>query len=160
MEERHDMLSHGVYIITAQVGKRLGGLAVAWGMQVAKDAFLICVGKQSATRPMILEANAFGLNVLRNDQIAVGNWFGRQSIRNIDKFTGIKYHFAETGSPILDDCGASYDCKIKEVFDLGTQKLIVGQVIAIEKHVNNFTPLIYREEDYPSNKPAHPYITI
>lgn len=160
MDVRHDMLSHGVYIITAQHEQRLGGLAVAWGMQVAKDAFLICVGKQSATRPLILDANAFGLNVLRSDQVAVGNWFGRQSVRHIDKFDGVKHHFAETGSPLLEDCGAAYDCKVKDVFDLGTQKLIVGQVVFIEKHAESFTPLIYREEDYPSVKPSHPYITI
>jgi flavin reductase (DIM6/NTAB) family NADH-FMN oxidoreductase RutF len=157
MEFRHDMLSHGVYIITAQAGERMAGLAVAWGMQVAKDAFIICVGNQSATRPLILESGSFGLNVLRSDQVAVGNWFGRQSSSKVDKFEGIKYHIADSGSPILEDCGASYDCKVVEVFELGTQKLIVGKVQQIEKHVQHFTPLIYREEDYPQEKPSHPY---
>ena len=54
MKLRHDMLTHGVYIVCAQFSGRRGGLAVAWAMQVATERILICVGKQSATRELII----------------------------------------------------------------------------------------------------------
>lgn len=156
MNCRHDMLIQGVYIVTTQHQDKLGGLAVAWGVQVAKDSFLICVGQQSATRELILESRQFGLNVLRSDQVSMGNWFGRQSIRKVDKFEGIPYHFGDHGMPLLDDCGAAYECEVADIFDRGTQKLIIGKVVFIETMVDGFQPLIYREEDYPSTKPLHP----
>ena len=37
METRHDMLSHGVYIVTASHGGKRAGLALSWGCQLAKD---------------------------------------------------------------------------------------------------------------------------
>jgi flavin reductase (DIM6/NTAB) family NADH-FMN oxidoreductase RutF len=157
MKLRHDMLVHGVYIITANDQDRLGGLAVAWGMQVHPDSFLIAVGKQSATRELILSSGSFGLNILQTGQVSLGNWFGRQSIRKIDKFQGIPHYLGKNGVPILSDCGAAYACEVRDVFDRGTQKLIVGQVVQVEKSSSGFQPLIYREEDYPLEKPSHPY---
>ena len=157
MEPRHDMLVHGVYIVTAQHNGRLGGLAVAWGMQVARDAYIICVGRQSATRELILESKAFGVSALRIDQVAVGNWFGRQSIRDVDKFEGIPYYSGTTGVPLLNDCGACYECSVSEVFMHGSQRLIIGKVVGIQVHQPGYIPLIYREEDYPASIPQHPY---
>lgn len=157
MKLRHDMLVHGVYIITTKQDERLGGLAVAWGTQVATDSFLIAVGGHSATRELILASKTFGVNILRSDQVAVGNWFGRQSIRDADKFQGVPYFSAKNGVPILEDCGAAYSCDVIEVFERGTHRLIVGKVAAIEKEPADFPPLIYRQEDYPNEKPKHPY---
>ena len=37
MQLRHDMLTHGVYIVTAQHEGEYRGLAVAWATQVATD---------------------------------------------------------------------------------------------------------------------------
>lgn len=86
MELRHDMLTHGVYVVCAQHERRRGGLAVAWATQVATDRLLICVGKQSATRELILASKAFGLSVLTRQQIDVARAFGTQSSRTVDKF--------------------------------------------------------------------------
>ena len=101
MELRHDMLAHGVNVVCAQHEGKLGGLAVAWATQVAQDRVLICVGKQSATRELILASKAFGLSVLARDQIQVARAFGTRSSREVDKFKDASYHTAATGSPLL-----------------------------------------------------------
>ena len=148
MELGHDMLTHGVYIISAEHEGRRGGLAVAWATQVGTDRILICVGKQSATRELILGSQAFGLSMLAQEQVDVARRFGRQSSRRIDKFQGLGIHTATTGSPLLDDCVAAFDCKVIEVFDVGNQKLIVGEIVAAERFRETHEPLIYREKDY------------
>lgn len=148
MNLRHDMLVHGVYIVTASYKGRVGGLAIAWATQVARDQVLICAGNQSASRDLILESGAFGLNILREGQAALAYSFGRSSIRDRDKFNGIAYHTAETGSPLLDDCAVSLDCKVKAVYDHESSKLIVGRVISVLRHDEKYDPLIYRQEDY------------
>ena len=148
MELKHDMLTHGVYIVSAQHEGRRGGLAVAWATQVGTNRILICVGKQSATRELILASKAFGLSVLTREQIDVARAFGTRSSRKVDKFEGIGYHTAETGSPLLDDCAATFDCKVGAVYDHGDQKFIVGHIVAAELLKETYEPLIYREEDY------------
>jgi flavin reductase (DIM6/NTAB) family NADH-FMN oxidoreductase RutF len=148
MELKHDMLTHGVYIVSAQHEGKRGGLAVAWATQLATNRILICVGKQSATRELILASRAFGLSVLTREQIDVARAFGTRSSRKVEKFEGIGYHTAETGSPLLDDCAATFDCRVETVYDHGNQKLIVGQIVAAERRQETYEPLIYKEEDY------------
>ena len=148
MKLRHDMLTHGVYVVCAQFEGQRGGLAVAWATQVGTDRILICVGKQSATRKLILKSKAFGFNVLTGEQIDVAPAFGKRSSSDVDKFEGIGYHTAETGSPLLDKCAATLDCKVEAVHDDGTSKLIVGRIVAAERVLDHYDPLTYREEDY------------
>jgi len=148
MKLRHDMLTHGVYVVCAQHEGQRRGLAVAWATQVGTDRILICVGKQSATRELILASQSFGLSVLTREQIDVARIFGRQSSHRTDKFAAIGTHTAVTSSPLLDDCAAAIDCKVVAVYDHGSQKLIVGQIVAAEHLKEVYEPLIYREEDY------------
>ena len=142
------MLTHGVNVVCAQHEGRRGGLAVAWATQVATNRLLICVGKQSATRELILASRAFGLSVLTRDQVDVARAFGTRSSRRMDKFEGVGYHTAGTGSPLLDDCAASLDCRVEAIFDLHDEKLIIGEIVAAERLKGDYEPLIYREEDY------------
>ena len=149
MDLRHDMLTHGVNIVTAGHEGRLAGLAVAWATQTATNRILICVGKQSATREVLLAAGAFGLSVLRQDQLEIARRFGRTSSRDTDKFAGLAHHATETGSPLLDDCIATVDCRVESVYDQpGGSKLIVGCVLAAELKQPPAAPLLYRQEDY------------
>ena len=148
MKLRHDMLTHGVYIVCAQHEGKRGGLAVAWATQVATDRILICVGSQSATRELILASEAFGLSVLTREQVDVARAFGTQSSRQVDKFAGLGVHTAETGSPLLDDSAMTLDCRVDAVHDDGSEKLIVGRVVAAERLKEEYEPLIYSEEDY------------
>jgi flavin reductase (DIM6/NTAB) family NADH-FMN oxidoreductase RutF len=148
MKPRHDMLAHGVNVVAAVCEGRRGGLAVAWATQVAVDEVLICVGRQSATRELILRSGAFGLSLLTREQVEVARRFGRRSSRDVDKFEGLGWHTAQTGSPLLDDCALTLDCRVETVFDHGTSKLIVGTVVAAERRKEEFEPLIYRQDDY------------
>ncbi|UCC62331.1 MAG: flavin reductase [Anaerolineae bacterium] len=148
MKLRHDMLTHGVYVVCAQHKGRRGGLAVAWATQVATSRILICVGAQSATRELILDSQAFGLSALTREQLDVARAFGRRSSRDVDKFASLGTHTLETGSPLLDDCAATFDCRVEAVYDLDSQKLIVGRIAAAERLKEEYEPLIYREEDY------------
>lgn len=148
MELSHDMLTHGVNVVCAQHDGKQGGLTVAWATQVAKHRILICIGKQSATRSLILASRAFGLSVLTAEQIDVARHFGTQSSRTVDKLKGIPYHIAETGSPLLDECARAFDCRVEVVYELDTEALIVGEIVAAEHNLHQYEPLIYHETDY------------
>jgi len=148
MKLTHDMLTHGVNVVCAQHEGRRGGLAVAWATQVAVNRILVCVGRQSFTRGLILASGAFGLSVLTREQVELARSFGTRSSRRVDKFENIGFHTAETGSPLLDDCAATFDCRVETVFDLHDEKLIVGEIVAAERLKDDYELLVYREEDY------------
>ncbi len=148
MEPRNDMLTHGVYIVCAQHEGKRGGLAVAWATQVSTNRVLVCIGKQSATRGLILGSKAFGLSVLGQGQVDIARAFGKRSSRNVDKFEGVSFHEGETGSPLLDNCLINLDCQVESVYDEGVEKLIIGSVVSAEYRGLKQEPLVYREEDY------------
>jgi flavin reductase (DIM6/NTAB) family NADH-FMN oxidoreductase RutF len=148
MNLRHDMLNHGVNVVTAAHKGYRGGLAVAWATQVATDRVLICVGAQSTTRELILASKAFAVNVLRRDQLDIARRFGGGHSNEVDKLEGLPTHTATTGSPLLDDCAASLDCEVQHVYGEGPEKLIIGRVVAAEFRDRTYEPLIYRESDY------------
>jgi len=148
MKLRHDMLNHGVNIVCAQHNGQVGGLAVAWATQLSADRVLICVGSQSSTRELILNSKAFGLSVLYRDQVEIARLFGRKSSRSVNKFENVRYHTGDTGSPLLDDCMITLDCKTEAVYDVNGQKLIIGKVVRAEQLKKDAEPLIYREDDY------------
>jgi flavin reductase (DIM6/NTAB) family NADH-FMN oxidoreductase RutF len=148
MRLTHDMLNHGVNIVCAAHDGKLAGLAVAWATQIGTDHLLICVGSQSHTRELILASGAFGLSVLRADQLEISRLFGRRSSRDTDKFADIAHSLGETGSPLLDDCAVALDCRVIQVYDWHREKLIVGQVIGARLAEEPYEPLIYRSSDY------------
>jgi len=148
MRLRHDMLAHGVNVVCAEHGEKRGGLAIAWATQVGTERVLICVGSQSRTRGIILESGAFGVSVLAADQIETARLFGRTSGKETDKFDGLAWHAGETGSPLLDDCITTLDCRVEEVHDRGEAKLIIGRIVSAERRRETCVPLVYREEDY------------
>lgn len=148
MNLRHDMLNHGVNIVTAAYEGRRGGLAVAWATQIATDRVLICVGSQSTTRELILGSQAFAVNVLRKDQLEIARRFGGGHSAQVDKFAGIAWHTGETGAPVLDDCANAIECRVERVIDNDGEKLIIGRVVAADLRQPDHEPLVYREADY------------
>ena len=148
MQLRHDLLTHGVYVVAAEHNGRRGGLAVAWATQIATDKVLICVGSQSATRELILASRAFGLSVLTSEQKQLARLFGLHSSRKVDKFKDVPWHTAITGSPLLDDSPLVLDCRVEQVYDADGSKLIVGRIVSVEETGLAFEPLIYHESDF------------
>ena len=148
MDCRNDMLSHNVNIVASCHEGRHAGLAVAWATQCAVERIVICIGGWSATREIILASNAFALSVLRSNQMELSRLFGTNSSNDIDKFQGLATHTAETGSLLLDDAVAAFDCRVDNVFDDTTTKIIVGRIIHTELPEIRPAPLPYCCDDY------------
>jgi flavin reductase (DIM6/NTAB) family NADH-FMN oxidoreductase RutF len=148
LELRHDILTHGVNVVCAHHNGRSSGLTVAWATQVAANRILICLGKQSATRDLVVASRAFGLSVLTAQQLNITHHFGTQTSCTVSKLEGVWYHTGETGSPLLDDCAVTLDCRVHKVFDLDSAKLVVGEIVAAEQIVDEYEPLIYHQDDY------------
>ncbi len=149
MEYSTDLLTHGVYVVTARQEGKTAGLAVAWATQVSSEELLICVGSKSATRPLIEQSASFGLSVLRADQLDMARTFGWHHSDEVNKFAGIAFHTRQSGAPLLNDCVAVFDCRVEKTVELeGGQKLFLARILDGEVFEPEAERLIYRAEDY------------
>jgi len=150
MQLSRDMLTHGVYVVAARHRRKRGAMTLSWATQAGRDRIIICVGPQSDTRQLILDSRAFGLSVLRSDQLELAKRFSKGCSAKQDKMSGVPFEIRDTGSPLLRDSAAAFDCLVESVYGQERRgfKLIVGRIVLAQLPAAPYEPLLYREEDY------------
>ena len=140
---------NGVVIVTTKSGDKINGMTCAWASQVAWEPPLVMVsiGNGSYTNELIKQSKVFAVNVLNIDQIEIAKQFGLKSGRAKDKFKNIGYSQKTTGSPILNDVVAYFDCKLHSTFDVIDHTLFIGEILDTAK-TSSKNPLQYRFNDY------------
>ena len=124
-------LVHGVYVVTTRCGDRLNGMTASWVSQVSLRPLLLMVSIAPArySHELITESRVFAINVLASGQVDLGKRFGFQSGRRVDKFAGLNYFTAVTGSPILPQARAYFDLNLVATHPAGDHTLFVGEVV-------------------------------
>ena len=84
-------------------------------------------------------AGVFAINILREDQEAVSIAFAR-ALSN--KWDGVRTEIWQTGSPILVDALASFDCETTSMHDGGDHVIFVGRVLRLRAGADG-RPLLY-----------------
>jgi flavin reductase (DIM6/NTAB) family NADH-FMN oxidoreductase RutF len=134
----------GVTVITA-IGSngKPAGFAVGSFFSVSLDPPLVgfAAGKGSTSWPGIREAGSFCVNILAVDQEAVCRAF---SSKAEDKFEGLGWTPASSGSPKLADVLAWIDCDIDAVHDAGDHEICLGRVRELHVEREDGALLFYR----------------
>lgn len=143
-------LTHGVYVISTVHEGRVNAFTAAW---VARASFVpplltVSVGKARFSHAMIEGSGVFAVNVLGPEDIETGKHFGLKTGRKTDKFEGVAYETAVTGSPILPVCIAWMDCRVVAAHDAGDHTLFVGEVIEAGVKREGALPLAYDRESF------------
>lgn len=118
----------GVSVVTAvQPDGSAAGLAVGSFTSVSLDPPLVAFlpDKSSTSWPKIREAGVFCVNVLGADQESICRTFATKAP---DKFAGLGWRAAGSGSPILDRAVAWIDCDLDAVHEAGDHYIVVGRV--------------------------------
>ena len=89
-------------------------------------AFLPSISSQSYAR--LRESDAFCVSVLSAEQEQLCRRFAS---REPDKFAGVAWSSAPTGSPRLDDAVAWIDCRVRDTHRAGDHDIVVGDVVAL-----------------------------
>jgi flavin reductase (DIM6/NTAB) family NADH-FMN oxidoreductase RutF len=93
------------------------------------------------------EAGAFAVSILANNQQDLAQHFGGGIPDTKERLEGVAYHLGSLGSPILEDCLASLECRVHSAFPTGTHSIFVGEVTSWDIQRNK-APLIYWEREY------------
>lgn len=117
----------GVTVVTAMSDGEPVGLAVGSFSSVSLDPPLVAFfpDRTSSSWPKIRAAGSFCVNVLGEGQEDVCRRFAS---KGDDKFSGLGWQPAASGSPLLDGVVAWIDCDIHSVDDAGDHFCVMGAV--------------------------------
>ncbi len=140
-------LSAGVYVVGVAQGERRNAFTAAWVSQVSFDPLLLVlsVNPEHASYPLLVGGGGFSVNVLAKEQLPLARHFGTQSGREVDKLAGIPWRPGRTGSPILTEAAAYFECLLTDRFTAGDHELVLGRPVAGDILHPGATPLRYSD---------------
>ena len=146
-----DKITCGVAVITTHWDEKPYGMTAAWFTRSANEPYLMTVSvwNENFSHDILLKSKIFAVNILGENQQELAIHFGRQSGRDIDKFTGIRYRTEKSGSPILyKDAVAYMDCRTVNSMNAGDHTIFLGKILQAAV-LRQEVPLIYDRKDYP-----------
>ena len=144
-----EVLGHfvsGIVVITAVGPDGPLGFTCQSFASLSLDPPLIsfAAARTSSTWPRIRDSGTFCVNVLAADHQELSAGFARSGA---DKFAGVDWRAAPSGSPVLEGVSAWIDCTLWNEYDGGDHTIVVGLVSDLGAEPER-TPLLYYRGRY------------
>ncbi len=122
-------MTYGIYVLTTRFDDIINGMIASWVTQISYEPPLIMVAihPNRYSHSLIEKSHTFVLHVLDRSQKDMLKKFKGPVPEN--KFSGIPWEPGKTGAPILKNCKAWFELKVKERHDPGNHTLFIGEVI-------------------------------
>ena len=133
-------------ILGTHLEGKVNYMALDWLTRVNfKPAMLgICVNQNNASHGAIIDTGEFSINVPSADMVAVTDYTGLVSGRNVDKsnlFTA--FYGSLAAAPMIRECPLTMECKVEQRVDLPTNSFFIAEIITIycdEKFLTDSKP--------------------
>ena len=138
----------GVAIVTTHGPAGRGGITVSSfsSLSLEPPSVIVCIRRESATLERILANGVFAANVLAEDQAGLAEAFASPATPHDRRFALGQWNDAAPGGPILTGAVACIDCKVADIFDYGSHRILIGEALDAVSHVGR--PLIYAEQGF------------
>ncbi len=122
-------MTYGIYVLTTYYKEEINGMIASWVSQVSYDPLLIMVAvhPNRYSHRLIEQSGCFALHVLDKRQTAIMSRF--KGLDPQAKFSSFQWEKGETGCPIVRDCIAYLDCRLKTSYAPGNHTLFIGEVV-------------------------------
>ena len=150
LRKMRGLFASGVTVVTTVHEGKLRGVTVSAfsSLSLNPPLVLICLANESESKDWIAESGVFAVNILSDEQEFLSERFAaRAPIVNV-RFEGVPYHTAITGSPILAESLAWYDCRVEAMHDGGDHTIFIGRVEAAGFGAEGKSPLVYFANRY------------
>jgi flavin reductase (DIM6/NTAB) family NADH-FMN oxidoreductase RutF len=133
-----------VCVITASHGASRHGLTATAVSSVCAEPprLLVCANKSGITHQLIVASGSFCVNVLTEDQDHIAKAFAGMMGKDFDRFSVGQWSVLATGSPVLGQAAAVFDCEIVQAIDQFTHTIFIGAVVGVAS-VAGQDPLLY-----------------
>lgn len=139
----------GVWILTTSGAQGRAGLTVSSVASVSAEPpmVLACVNRRNAVRDTVLEAGVFALNLLADSHSTLADVFaGRPAEGEPFDFGRAEWTTGATGSPLLVQGAAHFDCVLSSSFEAGTHTILIGTVVSAARA--GCSPLVHTDRRY------------
>ena len=137
----------GVAVIATEVGGEIHAMTANAVSSLSLDPMLVlfCPSKTSRFASFLPQLTAFSINILREEQQALSNFFaGAKSEDGAPAF-----RFARTNdAPRLEGALASLDCHLFKTFEGGDHWLVIGRVMGVHIGTEPHEPLMFFKGQY------------
>jgi len=140
----------GVTVVTTAHAGQLRGVTVSAFAAVSLDPplVLVCIANEAESKEWIAESGIFAVNILSDEQEFLSERFAARAPLVNAHFDGVSYHTALTGSPILADALAWYDCRVEATHDGGDHTIFIGRVETFGFEGEGKQPLVFFANHY------------
>jgi flavin reductase (DIM6/NTAB) family NADH-FMN oxidoreductase RutF len=122
-------MTYGIYVLTTTFDDVINGMIASWVTQVSYEPPLIMVAihPNRYSHKLIEKGHVFGLHVLDRSQKDMLKVFKEPNPEK--KFHDLQWKAGKTGVPIIKNCIAWFELKVKECYEPGNHSLYIGEVI-------------------------------
>jgi flavin reductase (DIM6/NTAB) family NADH-FMN oxidoreductase RutF len=106
---------------------------------------LVSIDLRNAILGHFLATAFFAINILAERQEHLSQRF---STTSANRFDGIEWHAASSGTPLLDDALAHLECAVVRTFEVGDHTILIGEVLRAGHRAGK--PLVYFDRRYQS----------
>ena len=134
----------GVTLVTFNENKKFGGLTVSsfCSLSMEPPLVLICIDRKIASHESLEKTDVFGVNICNSEQGKLAWDFASSKIDKNELIKSLPHTLTKLGTPLLEGCLATMECKITQKHDGGDHTIFVGQVEE-GKFDENAEPLVY-----------------
>ena len=140
----------GVTVVTAERAPgRVHGMTANSFASVSLDPLLIlvCVSRNAQLLPMIEQQKRFGVNILKDTQRAISEYFARtEENEGAERQLGIRFRWTQSGIPLLEGALVHLACKLTASHVAGDHSIFLGAVESVE--IFGGEPLLYLRGEY------------
>lgn len=142
-------LAAAVNAVTTDGPAGMGGFTASAVCSVTDDppTLIVCVNMASRQNEFIRTNRVLCVNTLASDQSEIATLFSTKELPIEQRFAVGKWTTLATGSPVLEDALASFDCKVVERLERGTHSVIFCEVQQVRVRRDG-QPLLYLERRY------------
>ena len=134
----------GVTLITFNENNKFGGLTVSsfCSLSMNPPLVLICIDRKIASHESLEKTDVFGVSICNSEQGKLAWDFASSKIDKNELIKSLPHTLTKLGTPLLEGCLATMECKITQKHDGGDHTIFVGQVEE-GKFDENAEPLVY-----------------
>ncbi|MCI2808313.1 flavin reductase family protein [Eoetvoesiella caeni] len=140
------MFATGVAVMTTMApARRVVGLTANSFSSVSLEPPLVLwsLAKKSPNRESFEEAGYFAVNILTAEQADISSQFARPLA---DKFRNVDWEPGINGVPVISDCVASFECRLRNSIDGGDHMIFIGEILRFNNRGGD--PLLFLGSRY------------
>ena len=104
-------------VVGAEVEGKVNWLVVGHTGIIGHDRVLVSMSKSHYTNQGIRKSKKLSINLVSREMLPQADYVGSVSGASVNKSGVFKYHWGETGTPVIDASPLTMECNVEDIFE-------------------------------------------